>query len=407
MKKSLLFGAAALLALSANAQTLTKVWEHSMADHTTGETRSIGALGEYALVPNKTTGKVEVWGENGLVKEYDVNTWAAENDVKASPDAENVLGLGCAISTDEAGNIIVNLGFPNMPTSKNFVAIQPDGTMSHIQCEYPANVVVPETTGAGRMDYLGDKTAGDVMNLGYIIVCPQALDCAICYCIYEGEFDNSAYTYTVKLGDADNTETWNSESTAIPLASLAEGAEQAPKFIAHNRSIAGYRISADGKEAMQKLFYGEGKDATVFGFDGTSTNFSAFVVGGETYVVHVYCDAELGDGYKRTNFFEIKRMSDGQVVAYQAPAEQETVNYMLGLASSVNEDGTVNIYQYNPGLRLAKYIFNPTGAGVEGAIADDVNAPVKYYNLQGVEIANPENGLFIKKQGAKATKVVL
>ena len=84
----------------------------------------------------------------------------------------------------------------------------------------------------------------------------------------------------------------------------------------------------------------------------------------------------------------------------------EAVNYMVGFASSVNEDGTANIFQFNPGIRLAMYKFDPT-AGVEGDIADDVNAPVKYYNLQGVEIANPENGLFIKKQGAKATKVVL
>ena len=30
-----------------------------------------------------------------------------------------------------------------------------------------------------------------------------------------------------------------------------------------------------------------------------------------------------------------------------------------------------------------------------------------YYNLQGVKVANPENGIFIKKQGNKTTKVVL
>ena len=34
-------------------------------------------------------------------------------------------------------------------------------------------------------------------------------------------------------------------------------------------------------------------------------------------------------------------------------------------------------------------------------------AAVEYYNLQGVKVANPENGIFIKKQGNKATKVVL
>ena len=43
---------------------------------------------------------------------------------------------------------------------------------------------------------------------------------------------------------------------------------------------------------------------------------------------------------------------------------------------------------------------------VEETLVDE-NAPVEYYNLQGVKVANPENGLFIKKQGSKATKVVL
>ena len=37
----------------------------------------------------------------------------------------------------------------------------------------------------------------------------------------------------------------------------------------------------------------------------------------------------------------------------------------------------------------------------------EANAPVEYYNLQGVKVARPENGIFIKKQGSKATKVVL
>lgn len=45
-------------------------------------------------------------------------------------------------------------------------------------------------------------------------------------------------------------------------------------------------------------------------------------------------------------------------------------------------------------------------AGVEG-VEIDSNAPVKYYNLQGVEVANPEKGqLLIKRQGGKAEKIV-
>lgn len=44
-------------------------------------------------------------------------------------------------------------------------------------------------------------------------------------------------------------------------------------------------------------------------------------------------------------------------------------------------------------------------SAVEG-IAGEAKAPT-YYNLQGVRVANPENGLYIKRQGAKAEKVIL
>lgn len=46
-----------------------------------------------------------------------------------------------------------------------------------------------------------------------------------------------------------------------------------------------------------------------------------------------------------------------------------------------------------------------TPTSVAETIAND-NAPVEYYNLQGVRVANPSKGLFIKKQGNKVTKVI-
>ena len=45
-----------------------------------------------------------------------------------------------------------------------------------------------------------------------------------------------------------------------------------------------------------------------------------------------------------------------------------------------------------------------TGSGVE-EIELNNNAPIEYYNLQGVKVANPQSGVFIKVQGGKATKV--
>lgn len=50
-------------------------------------------------------------------------------------------------------------------------------------------------------------------------------------------------------------------------------------------------------------------------------------------------------------------------------------------------------------------LFNdPTG--VEDIVVDS-NASAEYFNLQGVRVANPENGLYIRRQGTKAAKVLV
>ncbi|MDE7351408.1 MAG: hypothetical protein K2N25_10085, partial [Muribaculaceae bacterium] len=55
------------------------------------------------------------------------------------------------------------------------------------------------------------------------------------------------------------------------------------------------------------------------------------------------------------------------------------------------------------------FITVTAGSGTSAVenVAIDENAPVEYYNLQGVRVANPENGLYIKRQGNKATKVLV
>lgn len=45
-------------------------------------------------------------------------------------------------------------------------------------------------------------------------------------------------------------------------------------------------------------------------------------------------------------------------------------------------------------------------AGVENVLVDGSNA-AEYYTLQGVRVANPGNGIYIRRQGAAVTKVIL
>ena len=66
-------------------------------------------------------------------------------------------------------------------------------------------------------------------------------------------------------------------------------------------------------------------------------------------------------------------------------------------------------YQYYAGGKVAMYTLEVPGdlTGIESVGAEDVEAPVEYYNLQGVKVDNPSNGLYIKRQGNKVTKVIL
>lgn len=68
--------------------------------------------------------------------------------------------------------------------------------------------------------------------------------------------------------------------------------------------------------------------------------------------------------------------------------------------------GLGNYQTLHPGYTPVSGAAAGIGAGV-GNITIDESAPVEYYNLQGIRIANPENGLYIRRQGNNVTKVLV
>lgn len=48
-----------------------------------------------------------------------------------------------------------------------------------------------------------------------------------------------------------------------------------------------------------------------------------------------------------------------------------------------------------------------TGGSAVSEIESDENAPVEYFNLQGVKVSNADNGLYIRKQGSKISKIMI
>ncbi|MDE6631777.1 MAG: hypothetical protein K2K23_02130, partial [Muribaculaceae bacterium] len=105
--------------------------------------------------------------------------------------------------------------------------------------------------------------------------------------------------------------------------------------------------------------------------------------------------------------------------------ETQQVKFLYGnegsdysyVEKTIDENGNA---QYEVCLNVSGYVNNSTGLldmylafsydQKTSAVSDvevNENATVEYYNLQGVKVAEPANGIFIRKQGAKTTKVAI
>lgn len=103
----------------------------------------------------------------------------------------------------------------------------------------------------------------------------------------------------------------------------------------------------------------------------------------------------------------------GSVPAVLTYGEEYSFSHTVTLLKAVKDLSKIHIVVYllnkkTGAIENACTLNSPVDTGIKDVISDsDNNAPVEYYNLQGVRVANPENGLYIRRQGAEVTKVVV
>lgn len=200
---------------------------------------------------------------------------------------------------------------------------------------------------------------------------------------------------------------------------------QEVKLMKHN-TIAGDYLLVDPYGA------GEYAEIVAVGFEGYNTpGYIRFNIA-DPDCVYVYplvpSGAWMGEangpGTPDAEFYMFNM--EGLMIVTQGYSTSEVIDELeMNFADVSFYDGETAVI-YNPyfgltGQMLTPYLWSDgaggsiwsyseitfDAAGVEG-IVDNTNAPVKYFNLQGVEIANPAKGqIVIKTQGNKATKYVV
>ena len=304
-------------ALTMNAQTLTQDWAVKADLPDASLARWGVGHGGAVYVSNKSTAKVLKITQDGIA-EY--------------CDGAN----GTAISVDEAGNLLINSGFPNAASSTTYKIIPAGSTTAQ-----DLNITLPEGATAGRMDFLG-RVGGNMLSDGggYFYISPNGSEKAVRVQVVNG---------------AQDTENTRALITMTPTAADAV-LNPDPGYPASYPSYI-------GKSNRTQFGLLQGNDnLAILSNAGTANNTAGcdvFILDSKLYTIQ-----PSGENY--VDGFEIvdrtEEFSDGTptVVATHAAEFSSAAARPNQNALSVEkiDDYTVRIYQYVPGQMAAQYTFS-------------------------------------------------
>ena len=271
-------------------------------------------------------------------------------------------GIGAAITSDDAGNILIQNGWAGAGGAKNWIIIEPDETRYDLTLDYDNSGV-----NAARLDASG-RIVGNVLSQE-----------GAYWCLLPGNGTNGA---VIKLANGEQVSITPVESgITADYTAIAQ-----PVF----SGVSDYDEDPTSGWAFRKRGNGSiTRDVARSYSDG----FDIFKLGENTYTVEPigtnYCD-----GYA---IFQ-----DG--VAEPVAVKEETISSgsqrFQSLTARVSEDGTyATIYQNVSGYCASIYQFGmpPTGVDKVSASEDANIVSTAYYNLQGVRVMNPTAGQILIK----------
>ncbi len=259
--------------------------------------------------------------------------------------------------------------------------------------------VISLTSNYGkRVDHC--NVYGDVASGNYYVFAASAsTKYVIRWTIEDGELAKTEYTTVNTLFPED--------ASNLSIAPIVIPVSESDFFVdGHTTALTRYTFKANGKATLTGTF----ADATYSGAPVEATSLNGGVIfsfNGEKYIGFPNSKDPHQFNIVKTN----SAMSySAMTMCWTLPDNEKFGNHFSTTAQApmdyiANADGSVSVYVYLPGAGLASYTLTKS-SGVDNIIAGDNDAPVKYFNLQGVQVENPVNGIFIRVQGNTATKVV-
>jgi len=202
-------------------------------------------------------------------------------------------------------------------------------------------------------------------------------------------------------------------------------------FMGANRIASAVFVDGDGEETNITATYFPGSEKyelhlTIHSEDGdiegtqvytpaenggyTMVSRTDYVAFGDILSSEIYTETESYDDYGNLMLYDVT-FSDGGTYT-------ETVEHTEGSVEYDSTNGYPLVYtQCNYDwdteemvntIRVEFSDYTDVAAGITDIEADNTDAPVEYYNLQGMRVDNPAAGnVYIRRQGAKSTKILM
>ena len=420
MKKTLrnlmLAGTVVLLSYSTNAQSLvlTESWKNTTnipGEASGGEFRFASAKEGKIIVTDKANKKIMTIDNNGMTELFDltaaydthygVDKIVVDEETQEESTVRELPIGGTGITVDDAGNILVGTSFAKGASSTDLIIISAD-----LKETYKLKLNLPQGISANRIDQYGKVVGNMLSNEGaYLWLAITANTKVAIIKIANGKQvqEYSQVSNAVKMAMNSSTlvqpAIWNVDE----IDALMDNKDFSPTFWSRNRGSSQlvYGWNENGSEQVElKLTENSADGLTTKG--AGAEGFATFKMSNISYFVVPMSN----DGYSRCGAIGIYDETGKLHATYNPEGVDNGMGQMGSIIVESIDEYSINIYRFIPGVVAYKCNFADISTGINEVEAVD-NAKAVYYNLQGVEVENPKNGVFIKVQGSKASKVIV
>ena len=370
---------------------------------------------------------------------FDLETGKLEKELPLTYNGTAINGLLCAnqVGMDDYGHLWVCGMYSDVNAKPAQIYVVEDFETG--ACKLVGEWKLPdeETDAAGRIDYW--DVVGDITGVDANAVCMGAVGTTAAgekLCLYRWELaqgstewvanedDFAGYVSNTDLAETypDGQVTWGTSAATVKIVAeeghvgsmfYVDGFTTCPSLYQTSLSMVESFASAPDLAPATGC---NGVNEFVLNGDGTEKPYIAYVEA--QYNVSPGCRVnicQLGEGMAFEGMRKLWSVPEGGLGEF-SDGGTRVHNIAIAKQEDENKKQAAYVFSFKCANGMGLYCIAEDGyidtwkdgVGVEGIEMDEViDGEAEYFNLQGVKVANPENGLYIKKAGNKATKVLV